>query len=163
MLKQFYEKALPTQGTYCVTGIDPNTNKVQNKFAESIDDVIKHIEVFNNKKVNTYVALGSFDGYSRLGKDCLYFRSLFIDLDVSEEKAQLGKGYASKTEALIALDKFLTESELPPPVVIDSGTGVHAYWLLEESTKLWLNSSAETANEPTATLREPPLSATDIS
>ena len=132
MLKQFYEKALPTQGTYCVTGIDPNTNKVQNKFAESIDDVIKHIEVFNSKKVNTYVALGSFDGYSRLGKDCLYFRSLFIDLDVSDEKAKLGKGYSNKTEALLALDKFLTDSELPPPVVIDSGTGVHTYWLLEE-------------------------------
>lgn len=137
MLKQFYEKALPTQGVYCATGIDPTTQgRVQNKFGETIDEVLKLAEGFSKKQWNTYIALGSFDGFSRRAEDCIYFRSFFVDLDVDEDKAAVGKGYISKEAALEALAKFLEETELPPPVRIDSGTGVHAYWLLEEDVPI---------------------------
>ena len=139
MLKQFYEKALATQGVYCATGIEPGKAgeaKVLNKFAENIDDLMVQVEALKKKGWNTYVALGTFEGYSRKKDDCLYFRSFFIDLDVGEDKAASGKGYASKEDALEALDKFLVESELPPPVRIDSGTGIHAYWLLDEEVKI---------------------------
>lgn len=128
MLKQFYEKALPRQGVYCVTGIDPqDKEKVVNRFAETLDDLFNYIEKFKNKGQNVYVAPGTFEGFSRKRVDSIFFRSFFIDLDVGEEKP-----YKTKDEALAALDAFLQESQLPPPVRIDSGTGVHAYWLLEE-------------------------------
>jgi hypothetical protein len=137
MLKQFYEKALATQGVYCATGIEPGeAGKVTNKFAENLDDLIKHVEFIKKKGWNAYVALGTFEGYSRKKDDCLFFRSFFIDLDVGEGKAKDGKGYASKEEALQALDKFLADSEMPPPIRIDSGTGIHAYWLLEEDVPI---------------------------
>ena len=132
MLKQFYEKALPRLGVYCVTGIDQVSRKTSNRFAETLDDVYNEIEKCKAKGLNTYVALGSFDGYSRKAESSVYFRSFFIDLDVGESKADTGKGYTTKQEATEALNVFLDESGLPPPVVIDSGTGVHAYWLLEE-------------------------------
>ena len=139
MLKQFYEKALATQGVYCATGIEPGEAgkaKVTNKFAENLDDLLKHVESIKKKGWNAYVALGTFEGYSRKKDDCIYFRSFFVDLDVGEDKAASGKGYVSKEAALEALDKFLTESELPPPVRIDSGTGIHAYWLLDEEVSI---------------------------
>jgi hypothetical protein len=137
MLKQFYEKALATQGVYCATGIEPGeAGKVTNKFAENLNDLIKHVEFIKKKGWNAYVALGTFEGYSRKKDDCLFFRSFFIDLDVGEGKAKDGKGYASKEEALQALDKFLADSEMPPPIRIDSGTGIHAYWLLEEDVPI---------------------------
>ena len=52
MLKQFYEKALPSQGVYCATGIDPLTKRAVNKFAETLDDLFKHIDKmkYNIKK-----------------------------------------------------------------------------------------------------------------
>jgi hypothetical protein len=74
MLKQFYEKALATQGVYCATGIEQGEagkGKVTNKFAENIDDLLKQVEVFKKKGWNTYVALGTFEGYSRKKDDCL--------------------------------------------------------------------------------------------
>ena len=132
MLKQFYEKALPRLGVYCVTGIDQETRKTSNRFVETLDDLYNEIEKCKSKKLNTYVALGSFDGYSRKAENSIYFRSFFIDLDVGDGKVATDKGYATKDEAKVALDKFLDESGLPPPVVIDSGTGIHAYWLLDE-------------------------------
>ena len=54
MLKQFYEKALPTQGVYCITSIGTD-KKVSNKFAETLDDVFAQIETFKKKGVNTFV------------------------------------------------------------------------------------------------------------
>jgi hypothetical protein len=126
MLKQFYEKALPSQGVYCVSGIEQATKKTTNRFAETLEDVFKLIEKTKEQKLNTFVALGSFDGFSRKADNCLFFRTLFIDLDVGE-----GKAYADKGEAQTALWKFIGETGLPDPVCIDSGGGLHAYWIMD--------------------------------
>ena len=127
MNKQFYERVLPTQGVYCATGI-VNGNAI-NKFAETLDGLYEIIDNFSNTGCSTYVALSTFNGYSRKAEGAAYSRSFFIDLDVDPENP---KKYSSKTTALIALGNFVEANELPPPVVVDSGTGVHAYWPFEE-------------------------------
>lgn len=132
MIKQFYEKALPSQGVYCVAKIHPTTRKITQKFAESIDDVITIAGMFGTEETNTYVALASFEGFSRKADDAQYLRSFFIDLDVGEDKAATGKGYATKEDARANLTGFIEASELPPPTIIDSGTGIHAYWIFDE-------------------------------
>jgi hypothetical protein len=126
MLKQFYEKALPSQGVYCVTGIEQASKKTTNRFAETLEDAFKLIEKIKNQQLNTFVALGTFDGFSRKADSCLFFRTFFIDLDVGENKA-----YANKEEAREALLKFIDETGLPDPVCIDSGGGMHAYWIMD--------------------------------
>ena len=135
MLKQFYEKVLPQQGVYCVSGIDKD-KKTTNRFAETLDDVFKLIERFKKQEVNVFVAPGSFEGFSRKADNCIFYRSLFVDLDVSPEKAAIGKGYTTKKEALAALETFLAEQELPPPVILDSGTGIHAYWIFDRDVPI---------------------------
>lgn len=126
MLKQFYEKALPSQGVYCVSGIEQTTKKTTNRFAETLEDVFKLIDKFKGQEQNVFVALGSFDGFSRKADNCVFYKSFFIDLDVGE-----GKAYADKGEAQAALWKFLGETGLPDPVCVDSGGGMHAYWIMD--------------------------------
>jgi hypothetical protein len=128
MIKQFYEKALPTQGVYCVAGIDRNKVIIQ-RFAETLDQLVKQVEVFKKKNLNVYVALATFDGYSRKAEDAVALKSFFIDLDVGKAK----NSYSSKAEALTALHVFIAEEELPPPVLLDSGNGVHVYWVFDEA------------------------------
>ena len=124
MLKQFYEKALPSQGVYCVSGL--SNGRMANRFAETLDGVYEEIEKFKNKNADVFVALGTFEGYSRKADDCLYVRSFFIDLDVGE-----GKEYADKADAHTALYKLQGAADLPNPVVVDSGGGIHAYWIMD--------------------------------
>tara|TARA_R110002126_G_scaffold88194_4_gene211496 strand:+ start:1450 stop:4278 length:2829 start_codon:yes stop_codon:yes gene_type:complete len=126
MLKQFYEKALPTQGVYCISGID-NNKRITNRFAETLDDVLVQVEKLKSKGSNTFVALGAFEGYSRKAEDCLFLRSFFIDLDVGPTKE-----YSDKVEANVALYKLCGAAELPDPTVIDSGGGLHAYWIFDK-------------------------------
>ena len=126
MIKEFYEKVLPSSGVYCVADIDPATKRTRHKFVESIGDLVSAIESRNQTKTNIFVALSSFNGYSRKADEAKFVKSFYIDLDVGENKE-----YASKEEALEALNKFVNECELPPPVRIDSGGGVHAYWIFD--------------------------------
>ena len=127
MIKEFYKKALPSTGIYCVATIDPVVKITKHKFVESIDDLESFVESKKNTKTNIFVALSSFKGYSRKADEAQAVKSFFVDLDVGE-----GKGYNSKDEALDAIDKFIEANELPPPVRIDSGGGVHAYWIFDK-------------------------------
>lgn len=129
MRKEFYEKALPTQGTYCVALINPQTKRTYHEFADSHEDLNALLaEATNQTECNVYVTPCSFDGHSRSADNALFGRSFFIDLDVNHGKVC----YESKEEALAALDKFVEDSGLPPPIRIDSGGGVQAYWLFED-------------------------------
>lgn len=132
MIKQFYEKALPTQGVYCVTGIDPASGATRNKFTETFDEIFDLVEDFKNRKQNIFIAVSTFGEFSRKAKDAVFCRSLFIDLDVGADKAAENKGYVDADAALVALDAFIAESGLPEPVRVSSGRGVHAYWLFDE-------------------------------
>lgn len=135
MLKQFYEKVLPSQGVYCVAAIS-REGKVTNRFADSLSDLFDLISEFKLGGQNVFVALNSFSGYSRKAEYAQYCRSFFIDLDVDADNP---KKYPSKEAALTALDEFVLLKELPPPVRVDSGGGVHAYWIFDQDipTEEW--------------------------
>ena len=127
MIEEFYKRALPSQGVYCVADIDPLTKQTRHKFVENIKDLVIAIEDKNKQDTNVFVAMSSFDGYSRKADKASYVRSFFVDLDVGD-----GKGYDSKQEALDSLSEFVDTHQFPIPVTIDSGTGVHAYWFLDQ-------------------------------
>ena len=105
MLKQFYEKALPSQGVYCVSGLI--NGRMSNRFTETLDGVLEEIEKLKGKKADVFVALGTFEGYSRKADDCLFVRSFFIDLDVGE-----GKGFATKEDAHAEIESLLLQTGL---------------------------------------------------
>ncbi len=125
MLKQFYEKVLPSQGVYCAVGIRKG-NTPRHYFAETLDALINTINGLQQDELNIFVAPASFKNHSRQAANAAFARSFFIDLDVGE-----GKDYQSKTDAMEALDRLITETELPLPFVVDSGGGIHAYWVFD--------------------------------
>lgn len=125
MLKQFYEKVLPSQGVYCITGINKNKS-LTNRFADTLDELETITNDLLTRNENVFVAPGSFKNHSRRAENSAFMRSFFIDMDVGE-----GKDYADKQEALDALEYLLSEAELPPPAVVDSGGGIHAYWIFD--------------------------------
>jgi hypothetical protein len=125
MLKQFYEKALPSQGVYCVSGIDQE-GKVVSRFAETLEDAFKLVEKFKNKKVNVYVTPATFEGYSRKADSCVFVKSFFIDIDTHGKDS-----YETKEATLEALNKLLEITGLPEPTCVDSGGGIHAYWIMD--------------------------------
>jgi len=133
MKEKFYEKALPSQGVYCVTGI--RDGKAQNRFAKTLADVFSLVDNFYRESKNVFIAMNTYEGYSRKSEDARFARSFFLDLDVGQDPRK----YPDKDAALSALNAFTATGLLPPPVVVDSGTGIHAYWLFNEDvpTREW--------------------------
>ena len=86
-----------------------------------------------------YYALGRFIRHEtdngKPGRQGKYVRSLkafWLDIDCGVEKAEAKLGYNTKKDAFLALNKFVTDCNLPlPSILIDSGGGIHAYWPLD--------------------------------
>lgn len=130
MTKQFYEKVLPSQGVYCVAGI--RNDRILHQFAETLDDLMSSIQTFKEDSYNVFIALSTFNGHTRRAENALFCKALFIDLDVGSSD----KKYATKEEALAALAAFLEDTGLPPPTIVDSGGGYHAYWPLDRDVPI---------------------------
>src|SRR6478609_3099889 len=58
-------------------------------------------------------------------------KALFIDIDMTEGKADKSKGYDSMKELVGGLGNFLNATGLPKPTfMVNSGGGLHVYWTL---------------------------------
>ena len=80
--------------------------------------------VSEGQSANAYFALATFpaDGSDRKAASALRVAVIWADLDCGTGTPHPGKGAARRT-----LESFA----LPPHVIVDSGHGLHAYWLLE--------------------------------
>jgi len=127
MLKQFYEKALPNEGYYCVAYNIPNSKAYVHDYASSIDEVVELIQTHVKEERNVFVAMSTFNEQDRKASKSIFVKSFYLDLDVGESK-----DYQTQKEALIDLSNFLETSKLPMPAIVNSGNGIHAYWFLKE-------------------------------
>ena len=62
----------------------------------------------------------------------LWLKSIWLEIDVGTDKL-----WKSKPEAVAALTQFVVDTELPPPsAIVDSGGGLHAYWIASKRMSL---------------------------
>ena len=83
--------------------------------------------------LSTQSAVGkAFNGKvsaARHSKTALKLKAIWLDVDVKKEK-----GYATLTEALDAINDFITRAALPAPsAIVLSGGGVHVYWISDRA------------------------------
>lgn len=128
-LKAFFDRILPPGGNYVVVTIDPRIEDPKRrareyKPAESIEKLCAVVSRLSREPLNVYFLVGSC-GASR--NEPVSKRALFVDVDCKG-----GDGYASKTEAVAGLREFCRATGFPAPsVVVDSGNGIHNYWVLD--------------------------------
>lgn len=128
----FIDSVVPRGGTYCIVGIRDKKLKLQ-KFAQTLEDVKQLISESVKQGNNTYFGLASFkDGSSRTQANTSEIKSFFLDIDCGDEaKFEKGVGYVHKSDGYAELQKFIDDTGLPRPIIVDSGGGWHAYWVLD--------------------------------
>jgi len=133
--KQFLLQVVPDNGTYYLGSVA--NSKYSEKELTSLDDVMAYITNANKGKRDVYFATSSYNpNTSRAAGNVKSKKALYLDLDCGE-----GKDFATKQDALAALVKFCKESRMPMPnIIVDSGNGIHVYWVFEEalSAMEWL-------------------------
>jgi hypothetical protein len=125
----FLSLVLPPTGQYCVVGLNKD-KKPKQIFVESIQEVSDYADAMVHKGYDAYFALASFqsptEGRTVANADQL--NCLFVDIDCGPNKA-----YADQSEGMESLIDFLASTNLPKPTaVVNSGRGLHAYWVFEQ-------------------------------
>ena len=131
--KQFLQRVLG-DGFYCVLALGKD-RRIQ-KFYSSVDEVISSANTLDGQGYDTYFGLATFEtGESRKVPNVKSLSSFFLDLDCG-----VGKDYESQNLAVKDLRAFCEKLSLPKPVMVNSGYGVHVYWVLQESVSYeeWL-------------------------
>jgi hypothetical protein len=138
--KAFLQQVLPTRGNYSPSELTTE-KKFKSYYATSIQNVVTKCFEIDENGNDAFFALASYrEPGTRKGENVLWVKSFWIDIDCGEEKAAEGKGYKDKRAAVQALKAFCLASGLPTPTIIDSGGGLHCYWILEQeiSAAEWL-------------------------
>ena len=127
---------LPTEGRYCVMGIGRYPDQ---KFVDTREELDAIVEKLVAKQVDAYFGCAKYGLLNnRTHANALHFRALWMDIDCGPSKAVpdengVIKGYIDQATGLSEFQKFRTTVGLPEPILVSSGYGIHAYWLLEET------------------------------
>jgi len=130
------DTVLPTEGRYCVLGIGRFPDQ---RFADTREEAEEIIQEFVSKKIDAYFGCAKFgEADDRTHNNAKYFRALWMDIDCGPTKGvpnSKGKieGYLDQYIGLGEFKKFCKAVGLPQPILVNSGNGIHAYWLLEET------------------------------
>ena len=139
--RDFLLRTVGDDGVYCLFAHNRDSDRKKQLFYDNIDALLSAANSYDDKGYDVYFALATFnDGSSRTQANVLQLRSLFLDLDCGEDKAENNEGYIDQATALQALQDFSRRLALPRPIVVNSGRGVHVYWNLKTPVALaqWL-------------------------
>jgi hypothetical protein len=133
----FIDSIVPSGGTYCIVGIRDKKLRLQ-KFTTTIEGAKELISESVKQGNNTYYGLASFkDASGRTQANTSEIKSFFIDIDCGdEEKFEKGVGYVHKSDGYSELQKFVDDTGFPRPLIVDSGGGWHAYWVLDTAISI---------------------------
>ena len=117
-------------GYYCLFAVKLGQNDRPQTFHTSYDSLIQEARKLDARGYSPYFALATFEkNGTRVADNVKQLKSFFImDIDCGE-----GRDYPTKKEGLQALQRFCKKVQLPKPLLVDSGRGVHCYWPLSEA------------------------------
>ena len=123
---EFFQQILPKKGFYVTTVI--NSDSRNQGFFKTVDELATVCERLDKTNNNTYFAISAFKQKGNRKQDNVRATKVIaIDIDCGKTKP-----YPSWKEGLVALGKFVDEMNLPKPMIIHSGNGLHVYWVLTE-------------------------------
>lgn len=141
-LIDFFNEVVPSEGIVANVTIGED-KKVRHNTFNSVTEMAKDAgKRAKNGSDDLYFALSSFQqgwykvkrvnkpdaSVFRTQENVMYVKSLWLDIDVGSEKP-----YKETKAAVLALRKFLVETNMPAPWIIASGSGgLHVYWTFTE-------------------------------
>jgi len=124
---QFLSRVLAAEGHYCLWALDRSTGTKKQTFYASISELATAALEYDARGWDAYFGTATFsEPTNRTASNAHMFRTFFLDLDCGE-----GKDYPDQITALHSLRDFCMRMALPKPLIVNSGYGVHVYWVLD--------------------------------
>lgn len=138
---EFLKGILPEGTRYSLRLIRKATNTAFNRFFSSVEEMLDPIKDWVSQGYDVYyVTAGLGAGTNATAENAVAKRELYVDIDCGPSKA-----YETKDQGVSALKEFCKEVGLPRPTIVDSGNGLHAHWVFEQSVAVHEWSQVATA------------------
>jgi hypothetical protein len=139
--RKFLSMVWPQHGPYCIATpwVKPDGETVMaHRGCDTLDDVIAYVLTKKQSKDLYFAAhtlkvireenpstgkFQTFRTHANMKEACVFF----FDIDTGGPKDH----YATVQDIFDALEKFLFETGLPSPIIVNSGYGIHVYWIID--------------------------------
>jgi len=129
----------PSEGWFAVVGI-ADDKPVHQKLVATREEADRIIEKYADEGRNVFFGVAKYKSDAKRSKDnVLALKALWVDIDCGPKKGEpnpttgIPDGYPDQSSALAALKAFCDFVGLPLPILVNSGRGIHAYWVLKEA------------------------------
>jgi len=131
--REFLQWVLPTEGAYVLFLSSLAQGNHRQVYFNSMEDMTEAANHYDSEGLDVYFAVSTFNkAGTRKGEDVKQVKSFFLDLDCGPKKKDNEHRFPTKKIALQELQSFCTALDLPDPLIVDSGRGIHVYWVLSE-------------------------------
>lgn len=127
----------PSDGWIAVLGIKDGDDVIQT-LVSSREEVDSLASKYMQQERNVFFGVARFEtGENRKKPNVKALRAFWLDIDCGKEKAKINSktgrpdGYIDQASGLQALKDFCKLIGLPKPMLVDSGRGIHVYWVLD--------------------------------
>jgi hypothetical protein len=141
----FLQKILPSSGVYYLCVASREKRGMAHRPFHSVADMASYIEkIKDTDHLTIYHACASYkeefieiNGVKQYRKapNRYLARSFWLDIDCGEDRMCNDKGerkgYAVKKDASTDIQRFCRSLHLPIPMIVDSGHGLHCYWVMD--------------------------------
>ena len=136
--EEFLNHVLPDNNGDICYNLTCINKGIKQYFYTTIEEAAKEALVFSEKELDVYYGFAGFDvevleRYKkgerkdlRTADNAKLFKCLALDIDVDESGSKINT-YESLEKAGEALNKFITDNNLPTPLIVCSGRGLHVY------------------------------------
>jgi hypothetical protein len=128
-------------GHHFIATQDPKTSAFETIPVLNAEAAVCRATEEAGKGRNVFLACSSYSSTDRRTADNVAnVGGFWLDIDCGSAKSESGKGYSTQDEAKAALQEFCSQADLPSPTyLINSGYGLHTYWILDRSigVELW--------------------------
>ncbi len=127
----FLSKILPRTGVYVLAEFRNGLDKApKHHFFETVEALDAAAKKYDANEVNVFHACATYKtDANRKQENAGWMRSIWLDIDVG--KPNDAKSYVSRKEAKDSLGGMCKKLALPIPMIVKSGMGLHAYWVLD--------------------------------
>jgi hypothetical protein len=144
---RFLRLILPEQGHY-IAAIRRAAGGFKQEFVQTIEELWTILKTADRDGYEAYHACASFKEpyndppgtperqkqFGRTKRNALRTKAFWLDID-----AGAGKAYRDLNAITDALAVFCRALNLPPPIIVESGSGLHVYWPLQQmlDSEIW--------------------------
>ena len=149
---EFLKTVLPAEGVYIV--VVQTAKGYRHHGFGSIEDAASFALQADASGVTTYHACAAYKQTPYKSESGKYIartqenwraaKAFWCDIDCGAEKAEAGKGYPTQLDGAKAILEWCRKLDIPLPMLVNSGRGIHAYWCLtaEMEPKAWVQAAS---------------------